>query len=39
VYKVLTKDELGNYSTLSKDKHNDSSFAERVTNQLIEGKD
>jgi hypothetical protein len=37
VYSVLTKDEEGNYSTLSKDK--DFSFAERVTNQLVEGQD
>jgi hypothetical protein len=33
---VLTKDEEGNYTTLSKDK--DFSFAERVTDQLMEGQ-
>ena len=39
VYSVLTKDEEGNYSTLSK--KNDFSFAERVTNEIksIENKD
>lgn len=35
VYSVLTKDEDGNFSTLSKKK--DYSFAERVANQIVEG--
>jgi hypothetical protein len=33
VYSVLTKDEEGNYSTLSKDK--DFTFADRVTGELM----